>query len=198
MKAIVALISKSVLIAVTLASIGLIGNLVSNDPLPFIYQSPENISLAGVNVPLIDEREAFRLFNDPNTTFIDSRKYADYVRSHIKGAIFLPPEDIESRFQPVEPMIPQDGRIVLYCYGPECDMAEKVAMFLAQLGYRQMMIMTAGFPKWEKAKYPVESRATEDSKEDRLEDKRFENVLGDEVIVRKICSCSGISRKVSS
>ena len=198
MKAMVAIISKSVVIAVTLASIGIFANLASNDPLPFIYQSPVNISLAGVDVPLIDEREAFRLFSDPSTTFIDSRKYADYVRSHVKGAIFLPPEDIERRFLPVEPMISPDGRMVLYCYGPECDMAERVAMFLVQRGYRRMMIMTAGFPKWEKAKYPVESRASSDSRENRLEDKRIENVSDDEVIFIKRCFCSGISRKFSS
>jgi rhodanese-related sulfurtransferase len=37
-------------------------------------------------------------------------------------------------------------------------MAEEVARFLAQLGYRKMTIMSAGYRAWEEAGYPVEKR----------------------------------------
>jgi rhodanese-related sulfurtransferase len=38
--------------------------------------------------------------------------------------------------------MPEDSRLILYCYGPQCDMAEEVAKFLVQLGYKKMMIMS--------------------------------------------------------
>lgn len=79
------------------------------------------------------------------------------MKSHVKGSVFLSPDDVEEQFPSVEPLLPQDSKIVLYCYGPECDMAERVAAFLAQMGYRNLAVMSAGFPAWHKAGYPVET-----------------------------------------
>ena len=92
-----------------------------------------------------------------------SRKCMDYAKSHVKGATCLPPDDVEQRFPSVEPLIPSDNRVILYCYGPECDMAEKVGEFLAQMGYKNMLIMSSGFPAWEKANDPVDGRSEKDT-----------------------------------
>lgn len=169
MKAFVILLAKSLAIAAVLFSMGLMANFAADNPAPLIYRPPETIELFGVNVPLIDEKQAFKFFNEPSTVFIDSRKYADYARSHVEGALHLSPDGVESKFQLLDGMISQDSRIILYCYGPECDMAEKVALFLAQLGCKQMMIMTAGFAKWEKSDYPVKAvpfKESDDSESD--------------------------------
>lgn len=36
-------------------------------------------------------------------------------------------------------------------------MAERVAAFLAQMGYKNLAVMSGGFPAWLKAGYPVET-----------------------------------------
>jgi len=152
------IVVRSLIIACVAASIGLGLNLASNKALPWIYVPPKELVLEGVRVKLIDEKEARRLFDIPETLFVDSRHQDDYRKGHVKGAIFLEPAEKEERFPVVQALLPENGLLILYCYGPECDMAEQVAGFLAQLGYKNMMIMTAGFRLWEKAGYPVEGK----------------------------------------
>jgi len=147
---------RAFLIALVCVGIGLAGNQLSKNPLPLVYTPPGHVELSGVTVPFIDEREARRYLTDPNTVFVDTRLEKDYSVSRIKGAIFLEPSIKEDRFPVVETLLPQESRLILYCYGPECPMAEEVAAFLSQLGYKNMMIMTAGFKAWEKQGYPTE------------------------------------------
>ena len=143
---------------------------------------PKKVALAGVTVQLIDEKEAAKFLDDPATVFVDSRKCPDYAKSHVKGAVCLPPDDVEQRFPSVEPLIPSESRVILYCYGPECDMAEKVGEFLAQMGYKNMLIMSSGFPAWLKAKYPVDGRSEKDTAIEDPEDTFMEDEIGDQVI----------------
>jgi rhodanese-related sulfurtransferase len=159
MKAFVAVLVRAFVLAVAFSSAGLVSNFASDAPLPWVYNPPNEVELGGVKVRLVNEREAVSYLDDPETVFVDSRTCADYAKSRIKGAICLPPESVEQRFPTVEPLIPLESRVILYCYGPECDMAERVAEFLAQVGYRNMMIMNSGFPAWQRAKFPVERTA---------------------------------------
>jgi rhodanese-related sulfurtransferase len=147
---------RALLIAVAGVGMGLAGNQLSQKPLPLIYTPPGQVELSGIVVPFIDEREARRYMADSATVFVDTRLEKDYSVSRVKGAIFLEPSNKEDRFPIVEPFLPQDSRLILYCYGPECPMAEEVAAFLSQLGYKNMMIMSAGFKAWEKQGYPTE------------------------------------------
>ena len=163
MKAYLALMCRCLIISLFFASIGLLSNLATGNPLPWVYVRPMEVVLAGVKVELISEREALRFLDNPGAVFIDSRNCSDYLKSHVRGAICLPPDDVEQRFPSVEPLIPKDYRVILYCYGPECDMAEKVATFLGEMGYKNMMIMSSGFPAWDKAKYPVEDSTSKNS-----------------------------------
>lgn len=147
---------RSLLITVLGAAVGVGVNAIRPTGLPWVYVPKTELLIAGVKVPLVDEKEAARFVDDPETVFVDTRREEDYRERHVKSAIFLPEDDIEERFITAQGLMPEDSRIILYCYGPECDMAEKVAGFLAQNGYKNMMIMTAGFRAWEKAGYAVE------------------------------------------
>jgi rhodanese-related sulfurtransferase len=156
MKQLPAIILRSALIVFIWAAIGLGVNAMRPAGLPWIYVPKKELSIAGLKVPLVDEKGAARFLNDPETVFVDTRPEKDYRERHVKSAVFLPADDTEERFVMVQGLMPEDSRIILYCYGPECDMAEKVGQFLAKNGYTNMMIMTAGFRAWEKAGYPVE------------------------------------------
>jgi rhodanese-related sulfurtransferase len=163
MRAFGILLLKASLIAMCFGAMGLICNMGSDQPVPWVYEPRKEMDLAGVRVQLIDEKQAAEYLDDLATVFVDSRKCSDYAKSHVKGAVCLPPDDVEERFPSVEPLIPPESRVILYCYGPECDMAEKVGTFLAQMGYKNMMIMTSGFPAWEKAKFPIDGRTEKDT-----------------------------------
>ena len=157
MKAAIGTVLRALMIAGVWGSIGAGVNFISAEPVPWIYEPPKSVDIAGIRVLLMDEKQAKALYGNPDTVFVDSRNKADYLKSHVKGSIFLAPDEVEERFPSVEPLLPQDSRIVLYCYGPECDMAERVAAFLAQMGYKNLAVMSVGFPAWQKAGYPVET-----------------------------------------
>lgn len=157
MRAIIGTVWRSLTIALFWGAIGVGVNSISATPAPWIYQPAKSLDLEGVKVELIDEKQARDYWGRPDTVFVDSRKQKDYEKSRVKGSLFLAPDDLEERFVTIETLLPQDSRVVLYCYGPECDMAEKVAVFMAKIGYRNLAVMNAGFDAWEKAGYPVET-----------------------------------------
>jgi rhodanese-related sulfurtransferase len=158
MKEHILILLRAVLILICASMIGLGVNLIRSKPLPWEYVPPEQIEVRGVKIPLIDEHAAFKFFGSEGTVFVDTRKKEDYDESRVKGAVFLGPDEKEDLFPTVQPLLPEDARLILYCYGPECDMAEQVSDFLAQLGYKNMAIMSAGLKLWQKAGYPIESK----------------------------------------
>jgi rhodanese-related sulfurtransferase len=161
MKSYIGIMLRAVIIAALASVVGLGLNVVSSNPIPWVYVPPIEVELTGgVKATLIDEKEARKLLEEEGTIFIDSRHKDDYEKQHVKGALFLCPEDKEEQFVAVQPLMPEDSRLILYCYGPQCDMAEEVAKFLVQLGYKKMMIMSAGFKAWKQADYPVEGSET--------------------------------------
>lgn len=156
------IVIRALVIAVAAFLAGLGSNVLSEKPVPWVYVPPEEILLEGVRVILINEKEARRFYDEPSTVFLDTRKEEDYRKGHVKGALLLPPYEKEERFPALQPLLSEDSRFILYCYGPECDMAEQVGSFLVQLGYKNMMIMTAGFRAWEKAGNPVEGKGEQE------------------------------------
>ncbi len=190
MKAFAGIAIRALVIAMVFASIGVVANLAGDHPIPWLYAPPKEVVLAGVTVQLIDEREAAKFLDDSGTVFVDSRNCPDYAKSHVRGAICLTPEDVEHRFPLVEPLIPLESRVVLYCYGPECDMAEKVGEFLAKMGYKNMMIMSSGFSAWARAKYPVDGRDEKDTVIEDPADMFIEEANEDRVIASgRFCRC---------
>jgi rhodanese-related sulfurtransferase len=157
MKELFGILLRAIGIMLVFSLVGLGINSVSPKGIPLVYVPPQRLTIAGVDVQLIDELMAGSYLNRPGTTFLDTRNEEDYREKHVKGALFLSPDNIEEHFPEIQPLLPEENRLILYCYGPECDMAEKVALFLAQLGYKNMMIMTAGLKGWEKAGLPVET-----------------------------------------
>jgi rhodanese-related sulfurtransferase len=158
MKKYLIIVLQALAIAVVASMFGLGVNLVSSKRIPWIYVPPKEVVISGLKIPLVDERTAHRYYGSRNTFFLDTREAEEYGDGHIKGAFHLPSPEKEERFPAVEPLINEDALLILYCHGPECHMAEEVAGFLAQLGYKKMMIMTSGFHAWKKAGYPVESK----------------------------------------
>ncbi|MEW6349572.1 MAG: rhodanese-like domain-containing protein [Thermodesulfobacteriota bacterium] len=157
MKGFLGIVIRAVLVALGAAAMGLGVNLISSRSIPYVYVPPTVLEFMGVKVPLIDEKQAYKWLDDQQTVFVDTREDREFAEGRVKGAVKLPAEQKEELFPAVEPLLPEQSRLILYCHGPDCKMAEKVAEFLAQLGYKNMMIMEAGFPAWEKAGYPVEN-----------------------------------------
>jgi rhodanese-related sulfurtransferase len=156
MKEFLGILFRAVAIAIVCAAAGIGVNLLAAKPVPLIYTPPESITISAVKINFLNEKKAFEFFNEPNTTFIDARNQEDFAEAHIKGALHLSPDDVEDNFITVQPFLAEGNRLILYCHGPECTMAEQVAIFLIPLGYKDVYIMSSGFRAWEKAGLPVE------------------------------------------
>jgi rhodanese-related sulfurtransferase len=151
------IIAQAVAIAVVASLVGLGVNTVSPRGIPLVYTPPQTIQVGDLEIPVIDEASAFELYEKGTAVFLDAREEEDFSQGRIPGAMCLPEPHMQERFPMIEPLLPEDSTIVLYCSGPECHMAEQVAGFLAQLGYQDMHIMTAGYIGWEQAGFPTES-----------------------------------------
>ncbi|MFH0821398.1 MAG: rhodanese-like domain-containing protein [Pseudomonadota bacterium] len=148
---------RALITAVVWGAVGLGINALSSSPAPWIYEPKTFVEIDGLRVDLCDEKRAHELMESADTVFVDARNQSDYNQSRVKDSIFLPPDGVTDRYPSVEPMLPKESLIVLYCYGPECDMAERTAKFLVEMGYKKLAVMSAGFAAWERAGYPVES-----------------------------------------
>ena len=157
MKKCAGILLKAAIIVVVASCIGIAVNLVSPHAIPWVYTRPKEIVAAGAAISIIDENKAHELLDDGTAIFVDARHDADYAEGHVKGAFSLPAPEKENRFVELQPMLPEESCVIVYCGDPECEMADKVARFLAQLGYKKVEIMRAGFSAWKKAGYPVES-----------------------------------------
>lgn len=156
MKGLPKTVLRAAIIAAVASLIGIGLNVVSPRGLPWIHARPSELVVGEVRIPLIDVAKAHEFLEDGETMFVDTRDDAEYSEGHVRGALSLPEPNKEERFPSVQPLLDEEGRIILYCSGPECEMAEKTAYLLVQLGYRSLMIMSDGFPAWQKAGYPVE------------------------------------------
>jgi len=81
---------------------------------------------------------------------VDMRKPAEYQAGHLPGAISLPMADLAHRYRE----IPKAKRVVLYCQCPLEEMGG-VYKFLADLGYRNHVVLEDGFDGWYRSQYPL-------------------------------------------
>jgi rhodanese-related sulfurtransferase len=79
---------------------------------------------------------------DPGFTLVDARSADAYAAGHIPGALNRPDE------------LP-GGAIVVYCWGPGCNGATKLAHQLAERGH-DVREMIGGFEYWAREGHPVE------------------------------------------
>ena len=136
--------------------IGVGSNLIPARHIPWLYVPPTEITVLNHKIPLVTSKKAIRWLDDPLAVFVDTRDNKDYLKGHVRGAVSLSPDDKEQKFPGIEPLMPQDSKLILYCYGPDCDMAERVASFLIDFGYSNIMIMNDGYSSWEQNGFPTQ------------------------------------------
>jgi rhodanese-related sulfurtransferase len=95
-------------------------------------------------------------FDKNNCMFLDARKPEDYQAGHIPGALNFYGNELDHYAPTVLPQLPDKNKeIIAYCEGGDCDLSLQVAHFLAETGYRRVVIFEGGWPDWKKAGYPT-------------------------------------------
>jgi rhodanese-related sulfurtransferase len=83
---------------------------------------------------------------------VDVRSDEAWAQGRVVDAIHMHYREIPVR-APQE--IPLDTPVVVYCWSPGCNAADKGALAFAQLGY-EVKVMIGGFEYWVREGYPVE------------------------------------------
>ncbi len=139
--------------------LGLCFNQVRSHPLPLFCNwgntmANEHASENGLSP--ISIYEAKTLFNRGQAIFLDARPADQYRKGHIKGALNLPWNRAEEDFIEVAQQIPEEKTVITYCDGATCDLCDKLALFLRDLGFENVRPINNGWSTWKKFNLPVE------------------------------------------
>lgn len=95
---------------------------------------------------LLGERE-------PDFVLVDTRSADSWDQGHIPGALHLPTAVLAAGAAPrLDPAVP----VVVHCWGPGCDGAQRAALVLAEQGYRVKELL-GGFEYWVREGLPYET-----------------------------------------
>jgi len=106
-------------------------------------------------VKTINLVQAYQLFQEGQTLFIDARKPEEYAELHIAGAVNLPPDKLQDKQALTN--FAKERQIVVYCGEAHCDIALKVAEKLQAAGFKRVTAFLGGFKAWDEAGYPVDT-----------------------------------------
>ncbi len=105
-------------------------------------------------VPIDRESLWQKLERGEELVLVDALSPMSYARSHLPGAISLPPEWVDDW---ARRRIPDLGsEVVVYCASSTCESSVTVANRLVELGYRNVRHYAAGKSDWVEAGLPVE------------------------------------------
>lgn len=94
-----------------------------------------------------EETKAMIDKQDPGLVLIDARSPGEYQEVHIKGAVNIPWAMLEKN--PSVLNVAKESKLVFYCNGYKCGKSPKAARLAAQLGYRNLYVLSEGMPAWE-------------------------------------------------
>lgn len=106
-------------------------------------------------VSIISIEEAAALFDAQQAVFIDARPESVYDEGHIRGALSLPWHQAEEKCFDVIENIPPGKNIITYCDGATCDLCDKLAVFLCDLGFDKVQALVNGWTIWNQNNLPV-------------------------------------------
>ena len=119
--------------------------------------------LAGARI--VEAKEAADLIAK-GVPLIDARLESDYLDGHIKGAKWIPYQEVSAKevgFDPVDDKfdlskLPPDKNapMVLYCDGTSCWKSYKASVMAIRNGYKNVYWFRGGYPDWRAAGYPLE------------------------------------------
>jgi rhodanese-related sulfurtransferase len=161
-------ISVAVLAIASLA-VGLMMNRRSPDPLPVVYQTPEQrfdaelttlvatppFKIAPAATVTLDD---FRSAVDRKSALIlDARPSVFFDNGHVPGALNLARDDFAHDYrQLADPLqAAHDKPIIVYCSGGDCHDSKMVANALLSLGFSNVSVFTGGWDAWSAAGLPA-------------------------------------------
>lgn len=119
-------------------------------------QSPTNAqtqeNLPYPEVARISLLESKRAFDNQSAVFLDVRDAGSFSKGHIPGAINIPLNELEQRYNEIA----SDQSIITYCTWPDEQSSARAALILFEKGYDNVEAIRGGLAAWQQAGYPIE------------------------------------------
>ena len=144
---------QALIIVLLGAGLGLAANQISPRGLPLIAP-PRPTPKAEAFIELDRAKQLWHL---GAALFLDAREPADYAAGHIGNALNLPVQSFAQHFGEVSPILTPSSELILYCDGKECELSQRLAESLRQMGYTNSYILSNGWTAWRQAGLPVTS-----------------------------------------
>ena len=124
-------------------------------PLVGDWSADARFSDAGGESIVIAIEQARQLFAQDEALFVDSRPENQYAQGHIRGALNLPWQDVDRYFVEIAVQLEEQKRIIAYCDGEACDLSHEVALFLKEMGFKNVWVLVNGWTVWQQAGLPI-------------------------------------------
>jgi rhodanese-related sulfurtransferase len=148
---------------------GLLINRFSAEPLPILYQTPEqrfDAELTSLVVappfalapaPTIGLTEFRSAVQSRSALILDARPSPFFVRGHVPGAFNLERDDFAHDYRRLSGVLKNAGDkpIMVYCSGGACHDSRLVANALVTLGFSNVRVFTGGWEEWSATGLPV-------------------------------------------
>lgn len=95
--------------------------------------------------------EAVRLLNQDDPLVIDVSNGTDFARAHIRGAVHIPPSQIQSGNQKLSK--DKERPLLVYCRSNQ--VAPQMAGRLTKMGFTKVHVLGGGLTRWINDKQPV-------------------------------------------
>ena len=110
---------------------------------------------AVLDIPLLGLADVKPLWEQDSTLFVDVRSAFDFDVGHIAGAVNLPYEEFDARWDLLKPRLERAVTVVVYCKSVDCGTSLWSALRLRQRGLARVVIYPEGWNEWFNRGLPV-------------------------------------------
>lgn len=138
------------ILLVTLLTAGLHARLWDGElPSDFSPGSQVRSDAEAAGIPVIAREEMKARVEAGSHVILDARPRDQYASSHIPTAMSLPVSDYEMGMAELGGFLEPSMPLVLYCTGPDCDEALRLAIRLREDGFLDLTVFVGGMKEWE-------------------------------------------------
>jgi rhodanese-related sulfurtransferase len=101
----------------------------------------------------VSPRGLYQLMQREPVTVVDVNARPSWVAARVRGAVHLDPAGFDARDLPAD----RDATLVFYCSNVFCTKAPRAARRATAMGFRRVLVMSAGIRGWLDAALPTES-----------------------------------------
>jgi len=129
---------------------GLVFNHFSPGGIPLISGTADTVSGKEISV-----ERAYQFSREDRALFIDTRYPEEYRKGHINQAVNVPANWSMDQIMNFFRTVPKDRLLIVYCSSAECNSSQRLAGFLVQIGFNNVMVFPDGYKSWLAKNYPV-------------------------------------------